>query len=130
MNMRRSQPIDINSPTAKRLGLVVEPPKESSAEKEVVKVEIVDSMFDFEGRKPSFSTRVKRLFRRIATRFGDYKRGIKRYFLWRESLEQYYPWDTNSFFPLLVRHLEEYIAIEKKHGMTIPEFKEYKISTA
>jgi hypothetical protein len=128
--MRRSQPIDINSPTAKRLGLTEESSKVSDSGKEIVKIETVDCMFDFGSRKLSFSARLMRPFRRAATRFGDYKRGIKRYFRWRESLEQYYPWDTNSFLPLLVRHLEEYTAIEMKYGMTTPEFKEYKISTA
>ena len=130
MKMRRSQPIDINSPTAKRLGLTEESAKASDSGKEIVKIETVDSMFDFDIRKPSFFIRVMRPFRRAATRFGNYKRGIKRYLRWRESLEQYYPWDTNSFLPLLIKHLEEYICIEKKYGMSVPEWEEYKISTA
>ena len=128
--MRRSQPVDINSPTAKKLGLTDESLKATENDKGILKVETVNSMFDLDNWKPSISAMAMRPFRRVATWFGNIKRGIWRYFRWRKSLEHYYPWDTPSFLPMFVNHLEEYIAIEKKYGTATHECKEYKISTA
>ena len=53
--MHRSQPIDMNSAVAKRLGLTEEALQRASRDRKIVKTETVDDMFPFAGRKPGFS---------------------------------------------------------------------------
>ena len=131
--MNRSQPIDMNSAMTKRLGLTKEALQRADDDRKIVKTETVDDMFPFAERKPCFFTillRPLRLFRRMKTLLDERRRARQCYRHWHGLLAGYVPWDIRAFLPLFARHLEDYIAIEKKQGMAAPECREHKIATA
>jgi|GEM_PF-3201648 len=128
--MNRSQPIDINSEFAKKLGLTEEQAETSGLEKEIIKTEIVDSMFDFSDYKPNLIKKALAPFRRANRRLRIFLRSSKISRQWRGLFNEYYSLDIRSFLPMFVHHLERYIALEKKHGMSTQEWKEYKLTTA
>ena len=55
---------------------------------------------------------------------------IKNFFVWRKLIGKYRPWNINSFLPMFLKHLDLYIAGEKRFGYATEECKNYKISTA
>ena len=128
--MNRSQPIDINNEHVKKLGLTEELLKKSREEKQVVKTETVDTMFDFPELELNVFQKILVPFRRIKRRLGDFFRSVKVFRRWRGLFAEYYPLNIHSFLPLFIHHLENYIALEKKHGIATPECKDYKITTA
>lgn len=129
--MRRSQPIDMsNEKLLAKLGIDKETEEQRAAGREVVKVEIVDEMFDFSHLKPNLWVKTLRPFRRLKIRIGAFKQSVKHFWQWRKLFEDYYPWDIYAFLPLFIKHLELYIECEKKHGIAAPECRDYKISTA
>jgi len=128
--MNRSQPIDMNSAAAKRLGLTEETLQRANEDRKIVKTETVDNMFDFARHKPGFSAILLRPLRRMKKRLDDRRRAKQCWRRWRGLLTEYKPWDIRAFLPLFVKHLEDYISIEKKHGVAAPECREYKIATA
>ena len=128
--MNRSQPIDMNSTLAKRLGLTEEALQRASEDRKTVKTETVDDMFCFADYKPSCLNMLLRPFRKMKMRLDGNRRVRQCCRRWRGLLADYYLWDIRAFLPLFVKHLEDYIAIEKKHSIATPEYREYKIATA
>ena len=128
--MHRSQPIDMdNKKLLEKLGLKEETEEEKEAGRTVVKVETVDEMFDFK-YEPTLWNKALRPFRRLKRRLSEFRRSVKHFRVWRKLFEEYYTWNIKAFLPMFIKHLELYIEGEKKHGITTPECKEYKISTA
>lgn len=127
--MRRSQPLDLNKEQLVKLGIVEETEEQRTAGRQVVKVESVDDMFDFDF-KPATTDKILRPFRRMKIWIADIKRSIKNYFAWRKLLAEYYPWNIHAFLPMFIKHLELYIECENKHGIATQECKTYKTSTA
>jgi hypothetical protein len=127
--MRRSQPVSNDERILKKLGLPLNPREELPASREVVKVEVVDEMFDFQW-KPTVKWYVLWPFRHVRLWFRNTKYAKKAYRVFRKQLVEYYPRSINAFLPLFVRHLELYIALEKQGGISTQECKEYKIATA
>ena len=66
----------------------------------------------------------------MKTRLDEHRRARQCYQRWHGLLAAYVPWDIRAFLPLFARHLEDYVAIEKKQGIAAPECREYKIATA
>jgi len=113
----------------KKLGIKEQTEEEKAAGRQVIKVETVDRMFEFK-YKDTIVKKILRPFRRLRNRYNEWRRRHKCYRLFKEQLTEYYLWSIMSFLPLFIRHLELYIQLEKKHGHSAQEWRDYKISTA
>ena len=127
--MRRSQPIRDDKAILEKLGIKEETDEEKAAGEKVVKVETVDEMFDFT-YKDTLIRKLLRPFVRLKRHIEARRRSRKNFRKWRSLFAEYYSWDTYSFLPMFIKHLELYIEREKKYGISTKECKEYKISTA
>ena len=128
--MRRSQPLDMdNKELLEKLGLKERTEEEKAASRQIVKVETVDKMFDFDC-KPTLWWYIRWPFIKVTRWLKNRKASRTHYRLFRKEFAEYYPFSINSFLPIFIRHLELYIQLEKKAGHSAPEWKEYKISTA
>ncbi len=126
--MHRSQPFDPR--ILSKLGIREETEEEKAAGQQVVKIEIVENMFDFHDVKITLPKRLRYIFLRIKNRCIDAKWSIKNFFVWRRLVGKYRPWDIHNFLLMFHKHLELYIAGEKQFGYAKKEFKNYKISSA
>jgi hypothetical protein len=128
--MRRSQPLDMNNKELlKRLGYKDKTAEEEALSRQVVKVETVDEMFDFDW-KPNLWWYLRWPFGKVKVWLKNRKSSRKHYSYFRKEFVEYYPFSILSFLPIFIRHMELYIKLEKKIGHSAPEWKDHKIATA
>jgi hypothetical protein len=128
--MFKTQPLELNEMQLEKLGIIEVSEEEKALGRKVLKTEFVDEMFDFSGHRISIGRRIGWCFQRWHTNYMDLKWSIKNHFSLRKVINQYRPWDIDSFLPIFVKHLDVYIEIENRFGYATQECKNYKITTA
>jgi hypothetical protein len=132
--MARTQPLRDDERLYKKLGLKEPTEEERELGKKVVSVTVVDDMFEDLLSRPrkrrSFVSKLTSPYHRFKKRIKDTRHMLRNLWRWRGLFKEYYPWDIHCFLPMFVKHLELYIELEKKHGMSTEEWIEHKTSTA
>jgi len=125
----QSQPVDPK--ISKKLGFDDESKK--TPESEVIMSqrigELLDDLFDGK-RKISIKTRLGWKWLDIKNVFYDIKYSIRNHFVWFKTINRIRPWEGfDGLISIMITHLHDYVAYEKKYGHSEKEYKEHKIAT-